>query len=541
LIGFHTSKGITLLSAATGATISLNELRGNGTGDLQYPALDVQSSGATISNNLSINNVGAGLDGLSSTGSNVWTGNTVTNNGIGLAGNANVPGSTAGLRVYGAGNTVSQNLIYNNYGAGVLVNPSSTNTVITQNSIYGNGAAASANGTAASGQIGIDLENSGNNASVGNPAYVTINSTATSGANTLINYPIIQTAKINANTLTVTGLVTNNRTIELYIASPNSVTTSGATTGNSFGQGSSFLASQVVNPGGTTTNYSGTINGINQGSGSGVSFTMTITLSSLTPAQRTALGTAGTKLTATATGTGVGTSEFSGNAPITSVPTAYDVTNNKINSVSSNTVAPVTLYTGLTVPGAANDPVNDIVSFTVQPATNGTLYTDAAGTKAITAATTLTVTAAGQLYFRPTTNFTGNATFTFTATNNASPSQVSNLATYTIPVIQSNGFAANDDVLDAPANTASSGNVVLNDDNANNTSTFTATVITQPTKGTVTLKADGSYTYTPNNGYLGSDSFTYQICTGTSNCSNTATVNINVFEPSRVCSAATGP
>jgi len=64
---------------------------------------------------------------------------------------------------------------------------------------------------------------------------------------------------------------------------------------------------------------------------------------------------------------------------------------------------------------------------------------------------------------------------------------------------------------------------------ANDTGTnLTATLLTQPTNGTVTFNSDGSFTYTPSPNYSGSDSFTYQAYSG-SVASNTATVTITVM------------
>jgi gliding motility-associated-like protein len=56
----------------------------------------------------------------------------------------------------------------------------------------------------------------------------------------------------------------------------------------------------------------------------------------------------------------------------------------------------------------------------------------------------------------------------------------------------------NDDITDGPA---------LN---------INLTQATGPTNGTVTINADGTFTYTPNNGFLGSDQFEYIICDGAS-------------------------
>ncbi|MFI1771235.1 GEVED domain-containing protein [Thalassobellus citreus] len=53
------------------------------------------------------------------------------------------------------------------------------------------------------------------------------------------------------------------------------------------------------------------------------------------------------------------------------------------------------------------------------------------------------------------------------------------------------------------------------------------TIQTSPGNGTVTEVSDGIFAYTPNTNYLGSDSFTYNICDTNGDCS-TATVNISV-------------
>jgi hypothetical protein len=538
LIAFHQGKGLSTNSGVTGATISQNEVRGNATADLTLGGIDVQGSASLISNNLVINNLGAGLDGQGSAGGNTWTGNTVTGNGGGSTSITTIPRSSAGIRVYGAGNTVSLNVITNNYGAGIMVNAGATKSVISQNSIYGNGSGAATNGNAASGQVGIDLLATANNANVGTSPYVTTNSTSTAGANALVNYPLLRTASLLGTTLTVRGLVATGRTVELFLATPNTVALPSSTTGNNFGPGSSYLGSVSVTRTDSVTAYSGSVNGFAQGSGSGVPFSARISLTSLTADQRAALAAGGAQLTATATAASLGTSEFSGIVAVATAPTAYAVTNQKTAAGTSTSNPDVALNPGLTSPQAASDPASTIASFTVRPATGGTLFYN--GT-AITAAFEVLTANTSLLSFRPTVNFTGNATFVFSAKNTAGT--VSNSATYTIPVVASNSFVANDDGLDAKQNTATAGNVVLNDLNPANTTSFTTTLVTSPTKGTLTLRADGSYTYTPNTGYLGADSFVYKVCAAgsTTDCSNTATVAINVYDPATVCSSATGP
>ena len=56
---------------------------------------------------------------------------------------------------------------------------------------------------------------------------------------------------------------------------------------------------------------------------------------------------------------------------------------------------------------------------------------------------------------------------------------------------------------------------------------LTAVLVSNPSSGTLTLNADGSFTYMPNAGFTGSDSFTYQANDGLED-SNVATVTITV-------------
>ena len=57
---------------------------------------------------------------------------------------------------------------------------------------------------------------------------------------------------------------------------------------------------------------------------------------------------------------------------------------------------------------------------------------------------------------------------------------------------------------------------------------LTASVVTNPTHGTLTLTANGAVTYTPAANYNGPDSFTYKANDSTAD-SNTAAVNITVI------------
>ena len=68
---------------------------------------------------------------------------------------------------------------------------------------------------------------------------------------------------------------------------------------------------------------------------------------------------------------------------------------------------------------------------------------------------------------------------------------------------------------------------VLGNDNDPDDDALTATKVSNPRHGSITLRTDGSFTYLANEDYVGNDSFTYKVNDGTAN-SNTATVTITV-------------
>jgi hypothetical protein len=95
----------------------------------------------------------------------------------------------------------------------------------------------------------------------------------------------------------------------------------------------------------------------------------------------------------------------------------------------------------------------------------------------------------------------------------------------TPPVANNDNFST---AFQTPLTVAAPG--VLGNDNDADGDTLTAVQQSNPANGTANLNANGSFTYTPDNGFSGTDSFTYQANDGTDN-SNTATVNITVAAP----------
>jgi autotransporter-associated beta strand protein len=80
---------------------------------------------------------------------------------------------------------------------------------------------------------------------------------------------------------------------------------------------------------------------------------------------------------------------------------------------------------------------------------------------------------------------------------------------------------------------------VLANDTAPQGYALTATLLTEPANGILSLDSDGSFTYTPNSGYLGPDSFTYMATNGYAN-SAAATVSITVSPAALTWTGSTG-
>jgi subtilisin family serine protease len=86
---------------------------------------------------------------------------------------------------------------------------------------------------------------------------------------------------------------------------------------------------------------------------------------------------------------------------------------------------------------------------------------------------------------------------------------------------------------------------VLTNDSDGDEDPLDASLVTGVANGSLTLNSDGSFDYTPNTDFVGTDSFTYVANDGTDD-SNVATVTITVSDPNAVvtvagCTPASGP
>ncbi len=141
---------------------------------------------------------------------------------------------------------------------------------------------------------------------------------------------------------------------------------------------------------------------------------------------------------------------------------------------------------------------------------------------------TLSFAGNGTFTYTPAANYAGADSFTYRASDGATLSNIGTVnltvtAVNDAPVAVNDSFTTTENVtLNVPVGQS----VLLNDTDVE-AQALTAAIVAQALHGTVTLNANGSFTYVPIAGYSGSDFFTYRASDGTAN-SNTATVAITL-------------
>jgi|AGTN01.1.fsa_nt_gi conserved repeat domain len=147
----------------------------------------------------------------------------------------------------------------------------------------------------------------------------------------------------------------------------------------------------------------------------------------------------------------------------------------------------------------------------------------------------------GTYTYTPKADFTGTDSFTYTVCDDVpAPLKACATATVTINVLPvrdpsgNNNVVANDDTGITEEDTPVSGNVLSNDfDPDGDNLIITTTPVSSPAHGSVTISADGTYTYTPDPGFKGTDTFEYEVCDdGDPKTCDRATVTIIVLPKS---------
>jgi VCBS repeat-containing protein len=152
---------------------------------------------------------------------------------------------------------------------------------------------------------------------------------------------------------------------------------------------------------------------------------------------------------------------------------------------------------------------------------------------------TLTLNADGSFTYTPMSGYVGSDQFTYRASDGVD----GQVATVSIEVVNAVPQSADDvfGVLQNQALSASASEGVLANDSDFDGDSMTVSLVDDVSHGSLTLNSDGSFSYTPESDYLGTDSFTYKANDGTSGESqgdgNTARVTITVYADAVVAEA----
>jgi uncharacterized repeat protein (TIGR01451 family) len=196
----------------------------------------------------------------------------------------------------------------------------------------------------------------------------------------------------------------------------------------------------------------------------------------------------------------------------------------------------ITVSSTNTAPTAVNDTFTGLEDTTLNIPAAGVLTNDVdidgdamtALLVGTTAHGTLTLNANGSFTYTPTTNYNGPDTFTYRARDGQA---TGNVATVTINITPVNDAPVSvNDAYSSFKNISLNISLpgVLGNDTDVETNALSALLVSNPTNGTLTLNANGSFLYTPASNYVGSDVFTYRAydsgATG-----NVATVTLSVL------------
>src|SRR5205823_651571 len=121
---------------------------------------------------------------------------------------------------------------------------------------------------------------------------------------------------------------------------------------------------------------------------------------------------------------------------------------------------------------------------------------------------TVTVNADGSFTYTPAANYHGADSFTYTVNNASAAGRASQTVSITVSAVPD--LTANDDSFSTSEDAVLSDSVATNDTTTSG-GTLSFAKTTDPGHGTVTVNADGSFTYTPAANYHGADSFTYTV------------------------------
>ncbi len=137
----------------------------------------------------------------------------------------------------------------------------------------------------------------------------------------------------------------------------------------------------------------------------------------------------------------------------------------------------------------------------------------------------------GTYTYTPDPGYTGPDQFIYEICDDGTPVLCDQATAYILVLPDNKPPVAQDDVNSTPVDTPVDGDVVTNDkDPDGGPLTVTTTPVSGPDNGTVMLNPDGTYTYTPDPGFTGTDTFEYEVCDAEGECDQ-AVVTIDVVGP----------
>ncbi|GGD43943.1 Calx-beta domain-containing protein [Muriicola marianensis] len=227
-----------LINGGTATTVQNNHLTGNGNDKCFDNITITGGTGILIQQNLLELSAAMGIDGNGIAGGVTITENTITSAGQD-GGNCNGVIENAGIRLEGSNSSITNNIIYQNGGAGIVLGGGTTSgNLISQNSIYANGTTADA--------LGIDLDLAD---TMGDGVTLNDNGDTDVGPNGAANFPIISAAYMEGSNVVIKGWSRPGATLEFFLTDINE---GSAATGDNqlgytkdYGEGQIYLGTAV--------------------------------------------------------------------------------------------------------------------------------------------------------------------------------------------------------------------------------------------------------------------------------------------------------
>jgi hypothetical protein len=231
-----------------------------------------------------------------------------------------------------------------------------------------------------------------------------------------------------------------------------------------------------------------------------------------------------------------GTASVSGNKVSYKPSAGYSGPDSLSYTISDGKGGTASAVVAITVTPVNHVPVANADSFSLPQNSGATLFDvlandsdpDGDSLTIVSTSTPLHGTASisgGKVSYKPATDYSGPDSFSYTVSDGKGGTATALVSITVTPVVKNLAPTANDDFVFIYFNTAANVNVLANDTDPEG-DTLTVTSFSQPTHGTVTRGSGQILVYTPNNNFVGIDSFSYTISDGHG---NTASANVRVY------------